>query len=230
MPVHDWTRVSPGLFHDFHQSWTFALSGALNAELLPDGFFAVLEWKADPPISKANARNWQPEAPPHFFDPPESEPDDVCYARKANRITIRCGLEIVVAVIELVSPGDKSSRAAVQSFARSAAGFLRADVHLLLIDLFPATPHDPQGIHAEIMGQMDCPSEPEDKPLTLASYDMTGSVCSSVESFAVGDLLHEMPLALWAAHFVRVPLEATYQATWTLTPKPIRDLLDPPAA
>ena len=24
MPVHDWTRVDAGLFHDFHQGWTAA--------------------------------------------------------------------------------------------------------------------------------------------------------------------------------------------------------------
>jgi hypothetical protein len=35
MPVHDWTRVDAGLFHDFHQGWTVALRNALNAGMLP---------------------------------------------------------------------------------------------------------------------------------------------------------------------------------------------------
>ena len=35
MPIHDWTRVDAGLFHDFHQDWTIELSRSLNAGLLP---------------------------------------------------------------------------------------------------------------------------------------------------------------------------------------------------
>jgi hypothetical protein len=35
MPIHDWTRVDAGLFHDFHQSWTVALCNALNSGVLP---------------------------------------------------------------------------------------------------------------------------------------------------------------------------------------------------
>ena len=34
MPVHDWTRVSPGTFHDFHGRWITHLSESLNAGLL----------------------------------------------------------------------------------------------------------------------------------------------------------------------------------------------------
>jgi hypothetical protein len=34
MPIHDWTRVNAGLFHDFHQSWTVTLRNALNAGVL----------------------------------------------------------------------------------------------------------------------------------------------------------------------------------------------------
>ena len=29
MPVHDWTRVTAGTFHHFHQAWITALSDAL---------------------------------------------------------------------------------------------------------------------------------------------------------------------------------------------------------
>ena len=31
MPIHDWTRVPSGLFHDFHQSWSIRIKDALNA-------------------------------------------------------------------------------------------------------------------------------------------------------------------------------------------------------
>jgi hypothetical protein len=29
MPVHDWTRVSDGTFHDFHYSWVLEIKRAL---------------------------------------------------------------------------------------------------------------------------------------------------------------------------------------------------------
>ena len=32
MPIHDWTRVEAGDFHDFHQCWVVAIRNALNAE------------------------------------------------------------------------------------------------------------------------------------------------------------------------------------------------------
>ena len=41
MPIHDWTRVDAGLFHDFHQSWTVALRNALNSGVLPADYFAL---------------------------------------------------------------------------------------------------------------------------------------------------------------------------------------------
>jgi hypothetical protein len=37
MPIHDWTRVSFGTFHNFHQGWTITLRDALNAGRLPAG-------------------------------------------------------------------------------------------------------------------------------------------------------------------------------------------------
>lgn len=35
MPVHDWTRVNTGTFHDFHSAWITHLRDALNGGLLP---------------------------------------------------------------------------------------------------------------------------------------------------------------------------------------------------
>ena len=43
MPVHDWTRVDSGIFHDFHNAWTIELRNALNGGLLPSDFYALTE-------------------------------------------------------------------------------------------------------------------------------------------------------------------------------------------
>jgi hypothetical protein len=43
----------------------------------------------------------------------------------------------------------------------------------------------------------------------------------------VGDPLPEMPLFLAPGEHVRVPLETTYGATWSVCPEPIRELVSP---
>ena len=46
MPVHDWTRVPHGIFHDFHHEWISTLSRALNGGLLPSEYYALKEQTA----------------------------------------------------------------------------------------------------------------------------------------------------------------------------------------
>ncbi|HEV3261084.1 MAG TPA: DUF4058 domain-containing protein, partial [Gemmataceae bacterium] len=46
MPVHDWTRVNAGAFHDFHSAWIIHLKEALNGGLLPEGYYAMAEQHA----------------------------------------------------------------------------------------------------------------------------------------------------------------------------------------
>src|SRR5271168_1393206 len=43
MPVHDWTRVSDGTFHDFHYSWVLEIKRALQRGLLPRGYYVMAE-------------------------------------------------------------------------------------------------------------------------------------------------------------------------------------------
>jgi hypothetical protein len=39
MPIHDWTRVSDGTFHDFHIAWIAEIRNVLNGGLLPPGYY-----------------------------------------------------------------------------------------------------------------------------------------------------------------------------------------------
>src|SRR5271154_3142042 len=43
MPVHDWTLVSDGTFHDFHYSWVLEIKRALKRGLLPKGYYVMAE-------------------------------------------------------------------------------------------------------------------------------------------------------------------------------------------
>lgn len=62
MPVHDWTRVSAGTFHDFHNRLIAHLTEALNTGLLepaydaawngtPGDWRAVVEGREPPPTA-----------------------------------------------------------------------------------------------------------------------------------------------------------------------------------
>ena len=50
MPIHDWTRLEPGDFHDFHQCWVVEIRNALNSGLLPPDYMAMAEQGTGRPI------------------------------------------------------------------------------------------------------------------------------------------------------------------------------------
>ena len=242
MPAHDWTRVQSGLFHDFHQTWSVEIRNALN-RIMPNGYYALVEQKVDGPepdvIAVELKKRAKPGAgpPTATLEPPTTlrahiASDAVRYARKANRISIRHPLGEVVAVIEIVSPGNKDSRHALRSFVEKAVAFLRNGIHLLIVDLFPPSARDPQGIHKAIWDELtDEPFElPVGKQLTLVAYQTGRGFTAYIEPVAVGGALPDMPLFLEPGAHIAVPLEATYAATWAVCPEPIRELVEPPAA
>src|ERR1700730_630008 len=240
MPIHDWARVRANRFHDFHQSWTIAIRNALNAGRLPPGYFAMVEQKTGGPEPDVITLELTPPASPVSggmgvdLQPPKARfvtrSEAVVYARKANRITIRHPDGDVVAVLEVVSPGNKDSRHAVNAFARKAVEFLQAGVHLLIVDLFPPGRRDPQGIHKVIWDRLhDEPfALPPDKPLTVAAYAAGTETVAYVEPIAVGDALPDMPVFLTADRYVPCPLEATYQTAWKQFPAPLKGPLEAP--
>lgn len=240
MPIHDWTRVRANRFHDFHQSWTIAIRNALNEGRLPPGYFALVEQKAGGPEPDVITLELTPPAAAApggvavALQPPRARfvtrTETASYARKANRITVRHPDGDVVAVIEIVSPGNKGSRHAVHSFARKAVQLLQAGVHLLIVDLFPPGRRDPQGIHKVIWDHLkDEPfTLPPDKPLTVAAYAVGTETVAYVEPVAVGDPLPEMPVFLTPEWYVPCPLESTYRTAWGQVPAPLKGPLESP--
>ena len=240
MPIHDWTRVRSGTFHNFHGLWLANLTNHLNAGLLPPEFFAMMEQVVGRPnadvvaLQTGSGTKSLPESGGVAVAQPKPKTSIVQsteqerYARKANRIAIHHELGNVVAVIELVSPGNKDTRPAIRTFAEKVADLLRQGVNVLIVDPFPPGPRDPQGIHKVIWDEIaDQPFElPPGKPLTLVSYQAEPTKTAYVEPVAVGDRLPEMPLFLVEDWYVNVPLEQTYQATWDVLPGVLRRLLE----
>ena len=241
MAIHNWTRVDAGIFHHFHQAWTIEISNALNGGGLPPGFFALAEQIVSGPIpdvvtlqrrttptntSKNGGGIAIADAPPRarFIRSAELEP----YASKANHITIRHRLGRIVAVIEVVSPGNKSSQNSLRSFVHKAVELLRQGINLLIVDLFPPSPRDPQGIHKAIWDEIrDEPFDlPPDKRLMVAAYCAADPKTAYVEPVAVGDPLPALPIFLGEGIYVPAPLETTYQQTWSKCPEPVRELVE----
>jgi hypothetical protein len=243
MPIHDWAPVNAGIFHHFHQDWIVELARTLNRGGLPEGYYALAEQVAAGPIPDVVTLQRSPikasgadgtaaglavtESPPkaRFVHAAEREQ----YAARASRIAIHHPLGEVVSVVEIVSPGNKGSRHALRSFVDKAVSFLDQGIHLLVVDLLPPTSRDPQGIHKAIWDEIhEEPFElPADKSLTVVSYDAGWIKTAYVEPLAVGDPLPEAPLFLAPGRYVPVPLEFTYQATWSNCPAPLRDLVQP---
>ena len=151
MPLHDWSRVPAGLFHDFHQSWSIRIKDALNTGRLPKGTVALVEQKSGPLESdvlaiETHGRRGAGDSSGGVttIEPPRTQivrrTTNEFYAGKANRIVIRHHLGRIIAVIEIVSPGNKDSRAAIRDFALKTIDFLRTGIRVLVIDLFPPTP------------------------------------------------------------------------------------------
>ncbi len=181
MPIHDWPRVRADRFHHFHQDWTTGIARALNAGVLADGYSALAEQVTGGP--EPDVVTLSLPGPPvgpaggvAVADAPvrtrvQTEAEAAIYARKVNRVTVHHPDGVVVAVIEIVSPGNKDSRHAAGSFARKAAEFLFAGVHLLIVDLFPPTRRDPQGVHKLIWDRI------RDEPFELPPGQATDSRC-----------------------------------------------------
>jgi hypothetical protein len=221
MPIHDWGRVKAGTYHNFRFLWVAAIVDRLNAGLLRRNYYAILQQAVALSV---------PDFKPIWEQPIPNEQER--YARKANRVVIRHNRGKVVAVIEIVSPGNKDRQTALKAFVDKAADLLIQQVNLLVIDPFPPGQHDPQGIHKAIWDEFsDEPFElPSDKPLTLASYQAAPIKTAYIEPIAVGDHLPDMPLFLREEFYVPVPLEETYQTTWNVLPVQVRELLEPPPA
>lgn len=243
MPVHDWTRVSAGIFHDFHNTWIVTLKNALNDGVLPAGYYAISEQRAGqviPDVLALQTSTSQPVAAPPSGTtavadtPPRVSlvmtPDsETVYAQKQRTLVVRqSGDHRIVALLEIVSPGNKDRPSAVQAFVEKAVAALSQGYHLLVIDLHPPGAHDPRGMHAAIWEELTSESyePPAEKPLTLASYVAAVVPSAYVEPLSVGSELPDMPLFLDAEFYVNVSLEETYESAYRGVPQVWREAIE----
>ncbi len=240
MPMHDWTRVEAGIYHAFHHRWISAISDVLNTGLLPEDYYALPEQVAaglGPDVltlqdqrpaedsAGATIATLQTRPQTRFMAQTEGE----FYRRKKSSIVVRhVSRDRIVAMIEIVSPGNKASNPAFRTFVDKACELLEYRVHLLIVDPFPPGPRDPNGVHAAIWAEVkgDAFELPAEGPLTLVAYECELITRAYVETMAVGDVLPDMALFLQPNACIPVPLESTYQTAFSLLPRRWRTVLE----
>jgi hypothetical protein len=135
MPMHDWTRVEPGIFPAFHHEWISEISRSLNQELLPDNYYALPEQVAagfGPDVLTLQEQS--PDAEPATDEAvgpmatglqtrPQStftaETEAEFYRRKKSSIVVRhISGDRIVAMLEILSP-------AISPIARLSAAWWR---------------------------------------------------------------------------------------------------------
>jgi hypothetical protein len=242
MPVHDWTRVDAGIFHHFHHAWIEEIARTLNRTLLCPPYYALAEQiaggmgpdvltlkgptKGSPPEANPPGSVALAAAPPKVAFRARTEVD--LYGRKAKAVVIRhTSGHPVIAVLEIVSPGNKSNRHAVRAFVKKAEEMLEAGIHRLVVDLFPPGPRDPQGMQKAIWDEFADNDFllPPDKPLSVGAFRGGPGPEAFLQPTAVGTALPDMPLFLTPEDYVLVPLEPTYQSAWEAVPAFWRDVL-----
>ncbi|MEZ6034767.1 MAG: DUF4058 family protein [Planctomycetaceae bacterium] len=249
MPIHDWTKIFDGAFHDFHQAWVFSIKSSLNKGLLPPGYYASMEQVVNGPNADVvTLDRWQSTAGTKSSKrvqdaggiavadcPPRTkyqyEADRRQYANKADQVAIRHASDHrLIAVIEVISPGNKNNRRALDAFRRKIDLLLDQRVHLLLIDILPPGPVDPDGLPVALSV-----TDPADVPVVTAAepYSLLSVRCAEdsdllggfVEIVGRNQPLPEMPLFLSEDHYVNVPLESTYLRAWDELPEPWREIV-----
>ena len=219
---------------------------------LPPGYYALGEQRSgdigpdvlalhaiDKGTEEAAGMNWPPadetgmiavaQRPPRVSATRESMKDEAFYLQKRRTLVIYHSTgDRIVALIEIVSPGNKHSEGTVHSLFEKVTGALSQGFHVLLIDLFPPGASDPGGLNHLIWRYIEAEDwlAPTDRPLCLASYAARTPVTAFVEHLAVESPLIEMPLFLTRDHYVNIPLEETYMAAWRGVPERWRRVIE----
>src|SRR5690606_31289180 len=142
------------------------------------------------------------ESPPEVRPEMEREWDALFFQARQRSIRIRhVSDDSVVAIIEIVSSGNKHHSRALNDFADKATIALLEGIHLMVIGPHPPGPLDPGGMHGVIWDSLDGDEStrylpPSGEPLTIASYVSRGGVKAFVEPLAVGAAMPDMPLFL----------------------------------
>jgi|SRR5579883_58694 len=212
-------------WESFNTLWVAALVRWLNGHLPDDRYRAfaqvhlgphveadVAEFERTPAGGGGNGvATVEAVAPPAVVTIPAIFPDDV-----EVRITETRNTQRLVAVIELVSPGNKKEPDERRSFAAKCMSYLRRGIGLAVVD---AVTERRANLHDELMRLMGLappPGFPPDTPIYTVGYrPVRRGERNEIDlwpfALHVGDRLPLVPLGLRGGSTVLLDLETTYQ-------------------
>ena len=209
----------------FHSAWTTMMAQQLNREL-PEGYVAIPQASRGPMVeidvaTLAEAGTRSP-ASPGIWSPSEPVWSGPLDWPKRDWFEIRIwdtAAAKLVGAIELVSPANKDRPSARQTFCGKCAGYLRAEIGLVVIDIVSIRRHDLNELLLELL-ELDHPATAtaaSDPPLTAFAYRTTSSDHARLEiwkhDLQIGSSLPILPLWLGADFAMPLDLEASYRAT-----------------
>jgi len=249
MPIHDWKKVEAGIYHSFHKQWTCRIAEMLNA-MLPKQYYALVEQNARTMIGgrfspdllmlgsqrksylkddRSGSALLTKPAKPGTQSGSRVQSDH----RRKNIVCIRHVTEdAVVALIEIVSPGNKASQIEFDRFVDKFVTLLDLGIHGTFVDPFRSTSRDPQGVHAaiweQLTGEKPDAHNKRKKPLAAVGYECQTSEdwTAYIEEFQFGDPIPDCPIFLDSERCVMIPLEETYRSAYATFPERWRTVLE----
>lgn len=225
MPLYDWTRVTDNVFHAFHGAWLAQLMGALNRSVLPDGYVARMEESLGTVESDVLALE-SGSAPPLPAPPANAPEPTVAIAeprldlRGQRRLAVFSAREERrVAVLEVLSPGNKDSEIKAGTFEGKVVRCLASGLHVLLIDLLAPTRSAP-GVGAAIAREIGEGGVADGGHCTT-SFEVRADpseVRIYHRALALGEVMPDAPLFVAPGYPVDVPLEQTAAAALDMLP------------
>lgn len=216
------------MFHSLHVAWIAELMRFLNQGGLPEGYLARAEeyvgpYQSDLLTLEVDARPDPPRTSPAELVPTLTiAPPRFAVQQRQRRLSVFSARdERRVAVIEVVSPGNKDSHTKARWFEATLVEYLAAALHALVVDPLPATGPAP-GLAAAVVRELGA----------LATVPAEGRCVTSFErrvdplevrvyhrSLTLGQALPDVPLFLEPGVWVDVRLEPSYERALSLLPR-----------
>jgi hypothetical protein len=210
-------------WESFHAAWAHAIMERLN-QALPARYFAAIQvhlgsrveadvaefdTEVHASVSGNGHGGLATEAPPATHTIAASFPDDV----EVRVFDTREGVTLV-AVVELVSPGNKDREEMRASFAFKCAAYLQRGIGLIVVDVVA---NRQANLHNHLMNCLHQPGAEMPAPGGLyatayrpARRQEQNLIDLWLEVLLIGQDLPELPLALRGGGCLLLDLEATY--------------------
>ncbi len=242
MPLYDLFHRPLSDFHQwlsFHSQWASCISADLNRRLpkrfLAEGPFSLGPF-ASADVAEIDQASKGGNGPANGFPPQTATGggvgvvvEPVIYSPPASNLTMTAAfpeeilVEIrdlyrarqVLAVIEIVSPGNKDDAQAREAFAGKCLSYLAKGLGLVIIDVVTERLANLHNVLVRLARQDETLVMPGDPPLYVAAYrpirrNKEDLIDLWQWPLAVGSALPAVPLALKGFGCVRLDLEATY--------------------